>query len=823
MLDMCFLLTTDVGWLSFGPYLFTDKIWPAQDVTEAIEQMWRDEKCHSYHLCGGKCESVSQAEKQRLNAIDDSKKKANIKPNKFRHDLLSQKYWSIVYVEGQGFFCILCKKYNATNPQNKSQTFAETPCVRFKEDALKTHITSKSHGASIQTNLIQKTSIFHKVHVEKEEVKTSVLEKAFSLAFFLMKEYIAMRKFIGFVNLMQTYIGVVDFKHFNHRAPDSVKQIFLTVGNSVKEDILVQVREAQSYGLLIDEVTDISVTSQLVTFVQFWNKTTGTVQTAFLSAQNVLEEFESCNADAISQLVVGQLQECGLDTAKFMGLATDGASVMVGKQNGVAAKLRKINPKLLNLHCVCHRLALASTDSSSDLKPIKGVEDVLRQLWYYFQNSPKKMAAFLKTQLALREARSPDEKHLTILSGRLKKACQTRWLSFDASVEAAVKDYEALLLTLQKLDDATAVGLLSKMKAVKFLGILYILKSVLPILSRLSKQFQADQFHFSMVVPATMSAIESLKKVSMTQEPLQKLQADIDSYTSLSDELCMNKAAGKELESLLGKYVDSLCQNMKDRLGGSPAVISSFSVFDASMMPASDSEHYNNYGNDLVTILGEHFFPNAITRVNKLLCQWSQVKFFLASKPLQYPEGCRKSTYLMSYLLKNDSLFHRSLFTELLTIAEIGLTLPCSNAWPERGASILKLTKTKSRNRLHNDTLNALMHASINGPTETEDTKRLVSNAVHMWLTTKPRKKLAKKKVTVSVSGQARPTAASHTDIERATVDEMPFAASDNEGEGDAVDVEVLQDQYELGVAASAAGLDNISDDDSAFESDIDD
>ena len=104
-----------------------------------------------------------------------------------------------------------------------------------------------------------------------------------------------------------------------------------------------------------------------------------------------------------------------------MGLATDGASVMVGKLNGVAARLRKVNPKLINLHCVCHRLALAATDTCSELKPIKSVEDVLRQVWYYFQNSPKKMAVFLKTQLALKAAHSPDEKHLTILCGRLKK------------------------------------------------------------------------------------------------------------------------------------------------------------------------------------------------------------------------------------------------------------------------------------------------------------------------------------------------------------------------------------------------------------------
>ena len=72
-----------------------------------------------------------------------------------------------------------------------------------------------------------------------------------------------------------------------------------------------------------------------------------------------------------------------------MGLATDGASVMVGKQNGVAARFRIVNPKLINLHCVCHRLALAATDTCSELKPIKSIESVLRQLWYYFQNSPK--------------------------------------------------------------------------------------------------------------------------------------------------------------------------------------------------------------------------------------------------------------------------------------------------------------------------------------------------------------------------------------------------------------------------------------------------
>ncbi|KAH3790825.1 hypothetical protein DPMN_169033 [Dreissena polymorpha] len=50
---------------------------------------------------------------------------------------------------------------------------------------------------------------------------------------------------------------------------------------------------------------------------------------------------------------------------KFTGFTSDGASVMMGKRTGVAARLKEINPVLLNVHCICHRLALACTDSSA--------------------------------------------------------------------------------------------------------------------------------------------------------------------------------------------------------------------------------------------------------------------------------------------------------------------------------------------------------------------------------------------------------------------------------------------------------------------------
>ena len=43
---------------------------------------------------------------------------------------------------------------------------------------------------------------------------------------------------------------------------------------------------------------------------------------------------------------------------------------MTGKQNGVAALLRKEHPGIINIHCICYKLALACADTKTELKDI---------------------------------------------------------------------------------------------------------------------------------------------------------------------------------------------------------------------------------------------------------------------------------------------------------------------------------------------------------------------------------------------------------------------------------------------------------------------
>ena len=47
-----------------------------------------------------------------------------------------------------------------------------------------------------------------------------------------------------------------------------------------------------------------------------------------------------------------------LDIANCSSFVSDGASVMVGKENRVAAKMKLVVPTMLSVHCICHRTGM---------------------------------------------------------------------------------------------------------------------------------------------------------------------------------------------------------------------------------------------------------------------------------------------------------------------------------------------------------------------------------------------------------------------------------------------------------------------------------
>lgn len=106
-----------------------------------------------------------------------------------------------------------------------------------------------------------------------------------------------------------------------------------------------------------------------------------------------------------------------------------------------------------------------------------------------------------------------------------------------------------------------------------------------------------------------------------------------------------------------------------------------------------------------VNILAKHFFQIETEEVQKLkteklLAEWSHMKYHVNDNikmiPSEVKSGSSKTTtteWFLLHLLNNKSSFV-TFFPHLLYIAEVVVSLPVSNAWPERGASAAKNVKS---------------------------------------------------------------------------------------------------------------------------------
>lgn len=728
---------------------------------------------HHYHRCRERnCSGLGTDEKQRLSS----------KKDKFQHEWLFEANvfcektgltW-LVFVEGEGMYCLICKKHKLTNQQNKSDIFNEKPSIRYKTTAILEHALSNKHSAAISCEMINRVSVFQRELDERQKVNDTVLFKVFYSIYWLAKEGIANKKAAGLFTLLEK-LGVNDLKYFNHRSPASVREMFSTLGCALKENVVKRANTAGCFGLLVDDVSDISVMEQMITFIQFYDEHSSEVAVEFFSVDNLLEKHYSANATAMFQTIQSNLQACTLSTNKLIGLATDGASVMVGRKNGLAAKLKDVNPRLISVHCICHNLALACTDAKDDanLKFIKEVETVVTQLWKLFENSPKRLACYLKVQQQLKSLQLNNEKSRKMVAKKLKKACDTRWLSFNSAIQSLYADFVAVLQTLKQLkqDPAqpAAYGLLKKINKVKFIGAVYILKWVLPILANLSKSFQKGAINYASIKPSIDYSKDRLNDIKISEEPIKQLKQDLSDGGRLETlELVCTEGNAKDLQGLLQKYIKALVKNIDKRFKSSLPVLSAFSAFDPMLIPNRQSPAFQSHGQAEVKVLADHFFDDD-SEAEEFKTEWNKLKYDLLSWREHIPKETvdgKKGTpteWSLKRVMAMKSTFGQ-VYPKSVQVAEAALAVPVSNAWPERGASQLKLIKTRIRSQIKNDLLASLLHISINGPVpHTSACDSLISKAVEMWKGAKKRRKLPCHKP--STQPQAETEAATHTTV----------------------------------------------------------
>ena len=98
---------------------------------------------------------------------------------------------------------------------------------------------------------------------------------------------------------------------------------------------------------------------------------------------------------------------------------------MTGVKGGVATKLREeFSKSMINIHCICHRLALACADTGDDYKFIRSFEQNLIELWKFFKNSSKRLKIYIRIALKSKEFDTMNNNRQKKIVKKVKKSLQ---------------------------------------------------------------------------------------------------------------------------------------------------------------------------------------------------------------------------------------------------------------------------------------------------------------------------------------------------------------------------------------------------------------
>lgn len=607
-----------------------------------------------------------------------------------------------------GLLCSICK-HHGTKQRNHVGTWTDNPCTCLRKDLLQRHKASKMHKDAeiLEADRITSQSDGGIVQAFATRVKINrkALVGALKIMYWLAKEEVAhTTKFSSLMDLTiqlgSDYLRELNLgRNAHYTSEQTVRELLHCLSSVIEEKILDDIRASDFFSLMTDESTDIAVLKQLVLVARYM--TEAGVKTSFL----LIEDIHDGKAETIEKTLLQSLKAKSLDITRLRAFGSDGAAVMTGRLNGVAVRLKRHSPKMISVHCVAHRLALAAAHAADGIPYLQRFKTKLQSLFYFYQNSAVRMSNLHAIQEVLEDP-----------SIKCKQAKDVRWLSHDMAIKAVIRTLPSLFVSLDREAsenaEPTAHGLLKLMKTYKFVACAYLLSDVLPHLSRLSKIFQKQSVDLSLVQPCVKTAIESIKQYETTAGPnLSKLDQVL--ATDLQDfHITPTEAQKQEFKSSVQlKYIETIVLQLQNRF---PDVeyMDAFSIFDPQKLATSVSPGHELtvYGQERLEYLQSAYGCGVNPDVDSGECtqEWESLKRLFVNN------FSNKTMRQMTSLLGTDSSL-QDMYPNLSKLASIAALIPVSTAECERSFSTMNRVKTKLRNRMKTSTLDSLIRICMEG------------------------------------------------------------------------------------------------------------
>ena len=222
--------------------------------------------------------------------------------------------------------------------------------------------------------------------------------------------------------------------HTTYESWQSVTELQQALAQVCDDVLLGSVRKYGGFSIMLDESTDVSVHQNMVVYVRYREEVRSRreARTDFLG----IRRLDVVTADRIVSEVFCLLREKGIVVGNMVGVATDGASVMLGCKKGVVTQLCRESPGLLSTHCIAHRIALSCGQAADKVRYLVKFQEVLNSMFKFFENSPKNMVRLKAVQSVLEKG---------LKGTRLQQVFHTRWLSFEGAVQSVVDKYSGLI------------------------------------------------------------------------------------------------------------------------------------------------------------------------------------------------------------------------------------------------------------------------------------------------------------------------------------------------------------------------------------------
>ncbi|CAL9694135.1 unnamed protein product [Knipowitschia caucasica] len=585
----------------------------------------------------------------------------------------------------KGLLCKTCSEAKVASEFSEGKMWTE-----WKLDYLKRHIQHKSHlkavgivqrlkmGQGIGTLLLESAKDREKRNVLSLKIKShpeqvKVLIDNILLAIKMNASMLSVQQIHDH---MAKYVSIPE----NWRSKNYAFEFVNSINEIVQNETMCSVKNSPWHTLIVDESTDISVHKMLVLYIKYREVNYVNYKTVF----GGITQLTACTAQDIVQAITQFYFNHGLDMQRMVMLTSDGASVMLGKHNGVAALLKRQIPHLTEQHCVAHREDLGIDDAWKDVPLMRDVETLLRTVYSTFSRSTVKRSKMEDLANLL------DEDTLSF-----RPLNEVRWLSRHQAVNAVLRNYTVLQefykRELTENRDPVAKYCYKKLSDSKFNVTVTALGDVLGELAQLCLTLQRRNLTVMMEGHCFARAkIEKLRSQYLREK-------DVQWSDRVKEAMATSTAYDRNTGEII-LFISKLCDHMDARFP--EGELKEWSAFDIEALSSDISFDYGSA--DIATLAKKYEailpHPQSMEAINS---QYAEFKYIMKQKLKQGTISTFSD--MVAAALRCEEL------KEISQLVDICATFQASSADCERGFSLMNRIKTASRNRLEVAHLDQLM------------------------------------------------------------------------------------------------------------------